>query len=300
MSYAARISAIIGKGAKLRPEHIINMSNLDPNSDCMNGSSDVCITEPIARTLQKNLKLEAKTLKDTVNESKKVLGCKTEACVVKAVEKEHPNVKYLFKAKGPMNPKSPIDSDVLDDVMARMEYNFNDFIGCKFVMRDFDTNYKYPNPLHRTNLVSVLKNSYYDSFTGKNGGKYFACIINTDLYLSRGIHWVCVVADMREQPFKLMYFNSLAKDDPDKSATETCDNARNWLETQKKCLSKAGYKSEVIMVDTKVHQKENVVCGLYVLFFILSIYNGVTLEVFTTTEVNDELMAVPFRNTIFL
>jgi|694.fasta_scaffold147139_3 hypothetical protein len=300
MSYAARITAIIGKGSKFRADHIIGMSKLNPDNDCMSGTSDVCITDREASTLKTKLKLNSTKLVDIVNESKEKLKCNSEACVVKSIEKEHPNVRYLFKAKGPLNPETSIDSDVLDDVIARMEYNYDGFVSCKFVMRDFDTNPKYPNNLHRTNLVAILNDNYFSSSTGKRGGNYFACIINTDLYLHKGIHWVCVVADMRKQPFKLMYFNSLAKDDPDKSATETRENAKRWLESQQKYLSRAGYKSEVIMVDTSQHQKENVVCGLYVLFFILSMYNGVPLEVFTHMNVDDELMAVPFRNAIFL
>jgi hypothetical protein len=302
-SIVPKINSILGSGSTWVPENILGMAKLNPNTPCMNGTSDVCIGRQEAFALKQKLGLKSNKIQDISRESKEKLGCNDELCVVNSITDEYPNVKLLFKAKGPLNPNSPLDSEVIDMVLSRMEYNYDGFVACNWAYRDFDTNEKYMsnefNKLHNTNLVSILKNKYYHSLTSKKGGNYFACVINTDKYQGRGIHWVCVVADMREQPFKLMYFNSLAKDDPDKSAITTYDNIKNWLELQQKYLAAENYKSEVIMVDNIMHQKENVVCGLYVLFFILSIYNKVPLEVFTQTEVDDELMAVPFRNAIF-
>ena len=97
-------------------------------------------------------------------------------------------------------------------------------------------------------------------------------IFNTDSHLQTGKHWLAVFIDNVNK--KVDYFDSLG-DPPNK-------NIASFLKH---------FKTYDFTINKKEHQKGNVLCGVYAVFYIIQRLKGMSFENITKRIITDKMMA---------
>jgi len=218
--------------------------------------------------------------------------CNKESCWLK--QKTHfgelpANLKDSFAPKTPIewkkNPNEWLSSVDIIKVMKQYEkaYKCFDFIGPSPI--DFDKHKLYGEcvweELCKFNLKDEIKK-----------GKYkIGIIYNTDPHYRSGQHWISMFINIKKKI--IFYFDSTG--DP---APKEVDNFINKVKDQGASLSpKINFK-----IDSSYghkHQKKNSECGVYSLFFIVSMLKDtLSTEYLKTHRINDEEIS-KFRKIYF-
>lgn len=230
---------------------------------------------------------------EIVENAKKITNCDSEICVLKNKKFEEfigpvvaDNIlETRFKPEGPSHSTEWLNNDNIDYVLNQWTKIYPGFLHVPFHMMDFDE--------HQTRLASLdLGNEY------KNGTKKMGCVINTDKSTGRGIHWLCVFADLSDEKsdgyWTLEHFDS-AGDYPKRSL-------HAWLNKQRATIADKHPAKRIEVVDvTKSNQlqRSTTECGVFSLWYILSRLNGIPFSYFAQpSAINDDMM-YKFRKFLF-
>jgi len=223
-----------------------------------------------------------------ITAAKKETNCDSESCVLTSdfikkklgnsvVEKE---LETRFKPKGPYDNNEWLDNFNIDCVLKQNMQKYPDFCAIPFQMIDFE---KKKTELATIDLPDKIK----------NGCKYMAVVLNTDISSGKGKHWFAIFMDFSGDPYTLEYFNS--------SGNLPLHQIRTWQLATKKILEKAmNIKVECIIVSPNEIQKSDSECGVFCLWFILSRLEGHSVTEFKNVNMgpSDKLMQ-KFRKALF-
>lgn len=296
----------VSGGAEMSENEVLNTKLND--SECselvdIGKSGGVCLSKKSLKALADVVHVSDEDPKKVIEHAKKKYNCDTELCVAKKAVRDVFNdelkqdIVTRFKTIGPRdNPKKFLNNFDIDGVLLRWMREFKDFMACPFAMRDFDSTHETFSTL---SLPDVYKGDYAidTGITGtiKRKNKTFACVLNTDYSTGRGKHWVAVFVDMRDAANAMIfYFNSVGNK-PFKEIVIWEERTRAEM-----LASKLFENVKIINVTTVAHQKENVVCGIYSLYFIRRMLEGTPYTFFMdeNNTVSDATMD-KFRRYLF-
>lgn len=272
-------------------------------NDCTDPNAVICSSGSLVKEIAQNYSIDKTDPQEVIEEAKKKTKCDSEVCVVKKTSNRSSIAKRelleRFKNTGPKTEDNTwLNNHNIDGVLLRWMLEFPDFMACPFAMRDFD---KTMEPFSQLKLPDVYTGEYAVDLgipgSKVRKAKIFACVLNTDVSTGPGIHWVAVVVDMRTETPHIFYFNS--------TGNKAFKEIRTWQARTAKELkdSKLFNKDPVIKDVTEVqHQKENVVCGLYSLYFIRYMLTHKTEDYEFFTNPNNEIVdnsMNEFRRMVF-
>lgn len=286
----------------------INLLTKTTCSECKN-ESNICSSEQVISKIYNEITGKPPPEKHkALDELKEITKCTSESCVLtktkddisdetlEIVEKELSN---KFKPRGPRNTKQLLSNIDIDYILQSWAGVYEKFYPCPFAMIDFPY---YQCDLRAIDLrrLTTPGTKYFNKALNKNihsPFNTFGCVLNTDYHNGRGIHWICIFADMRNpKKWSIEFFNS--------SGNSPHKNITNWIFRQIHELSEF-YKKLNINLEvyhpnptTLTHQTDNHSCGPYCLYYIRSRLDGVPYTYFTKNKVNDKY-AVEFRKHLF-
>lgn len=212
-----------------------------------------------------------------VEEAKQALGCQTERCVVEsdafieAAGKSSASKQLAvnFKVIGPTDT-SLLNNVNIDTTLKQWAAKFIDFYAFDFNMRDFKK--------ARASLATTKASDLY-----KKGFRTFGCVINSDVYSGRGIHWMAIFGDMRGDEWTVEFFNS--------SGNEPAAEFADYLVSAAADLTAAfpTHKTKIFKATGVEHQKTITECGVYALYYIWARLNNTPPDYFTHNVVTDVL-----------
>jgi hypothetical protein len=247
--------------------------------------SEVCSSQD-ALNIMKNL-IDAPHIenpKEIVEETKKKTDCDSEKCIITSSlfrSNSSPNLINSelnnYKVKGPTNVDW-LSNIHIDATLDSWTKKFNDFYHCDFSMVDYNTK---GDQLAISNLAEIYEEGY----------KTFGCVINTDKYTGKGVHWMALFVDMRDdKKCTIEFFNS--------SGNSPQVNYVEWLVRTKNQLESIHKEVEIIKVCRIRHQNSKTECGVYSLFYIWARLNGYPASYFMENIIDDKLM-MEFRLHLF-
>jgi Ulp1 family protease len=114
-------------------------------------------------------------------------------------------------------------------------------------------------------------------------------VFNLDTHDKGGSHWVALYLDMNKQ--YIYYFDSCGDEVP--------DEVKVLMSRMKKECDSMGYRMKLMNNVGMQHQHGNTECGIYVLYFIITMLEGVhSPRFFKTHKVPDREMEM-FRDIYF-
>ena len=188
-----------------------------------------------------------------------------------------PKQPELWKRK----PNEWLTSVDILNVMKQYEatYKSFEFMGPSPI--DFDTHKLYGECVWEELCKFTLKEQM------KRGKSKIGVIFNLDKHTQPGSHWVALFVDMNKQ--EIYYFDSYA----DKPPTEI----EKLVERIQKESSGFGLKYKFIE-NKRRHQWSNSECGMYCLYFIITLLKGSKFNKFEKKRVDDKFMK-KLRNIYF-
>jgi len=191
--------------------------------------------------------------------------CKRESCWLKHLIENNLNnelLQYTFAPKSPYSwkkkPTTWLNSLDIENVMMQYERQYSnfEFIGPSPI--DYNTKKLYGecvwNELCNFNLKKTIE---------KKKNK-IGIVFNTDPHYMDGSHWISMFIDITKQ--KIYFFDSVG-DLPPKQIF-------NFVKTITKQGLKINKKFKFIMNHPIEHQEKNTECGMYSLFFIITMLEG--------------------------
>lgn len=185
---------------------------------------------------------------------------------------------YTFAPNKPRewkkNPNEWLSSLEIIDVMKQYEnaYPSFTFIGPSPI--DYDTHKLYGEcvweELCKFNLKSHLT----------NGKTKIGIVFNTDPHYLEGSHWFAVFIDCKKG--EIYYFDSYG-DEPE---TQIIKLVNTIIEQSKKIQD----KPYTFMVNNKRHQYSDSECGMYSLYFIITMLKGMSWSSFNKNRIPDKKM----------
>lgn len=248
------------------------------------GDKEVCSGTDMIQAMKRFLSEVGKPIPkhatEVVEKVKEVTKCDSEACIYKSspfVQKIGPVVatdvaKQIFKPEGPAHTDGLLSNFNIDEVLEQFATKYPGFLHIPFQMRDFQEKQR---ELATTDFAAEYK----------RGMKTFGCVLNTDWYSGKGIHWYCIFGDFTSEPFTLEYYNT--------SGNNANYETKKWLsETKYKLAHDLGKQVNEIQVLNRAIQKNDVDCGVYCLHYIWSRLEGFPYSAFAdpATAPNDDLM----------
>jgi len=222
------------------------------------------LTDPITKTNPYELWVE---LKD------RLTLCSKEECWLKQIEdielRENINT-HIFAPKQPPEWKDDKNAwltnfDIMD-VLEQYEDKYKNFklIGTTFI--DFDSKMKRSNYCVEEELCKFSLKQHIDNKITKIG-----IVFNLDKHTERGSHWVSMFIDIKEK--FIFYFDSAANKTPVEMVRLV-----NRIKEQGKQLKKPIYFKYYENYPLE-HQMGNTECGMYSLFFTITMITGKTDDV---------------------
>ena len=227
-------------------------------------------------------KIEDNDSKEIWNKLKGFMGnvCDSESCWLKQkFIKNNLNselLHYTFSPNAPgswkSNPNTWLSSIDIEKVMKQYEMKYKNF---KFIGPspiDFDTKKLYGecvwDELCKLNIKKMLN----------KGVNLIGIIFNTDPHYLEGSHWISLFINLKLN--KIFFFDSVG------------DPAPEEINVLVKRLIKQGIniKRNIVYDSTEgvEHQKKNTECGIYSLYFIIKMIEGINFNNFKTNIIRDE------------
>lgn len=286
---------------------------------------DVCSSDMLLQRLKQLLKthyrINSTGKHDIINKAKQVTKCATESCVLSKPEIvksigysiiKH-ELNENFKPAGPALDKNALLNNFnIDEVLDQFAKTYPEFYHIPFQMIDFAENSTsdiellntYNNSINDFALLKHKKDTNLATIDiiekYNNGYRTFGVVLNTDVSSGPGKHWFCIFIDLRhlsndesksdKNYGKILYFNS--------SGNLPLHPVFSWLSDTKMKLMVIDKKIEIIRVATHRLQADDVSCGIWCLYFIYSMLNGVSYIKFQPGQVSDQLM-YEFRKHFF-
>ena len=224
----------------------------------------------------------------------KISDCKSEYCwltvqdiVHKLKSEEVEEFKEQFKPKMPEDwknePNKWLNTNDIDKVMEQYEKYDDEFTYLGAHPIDAQK-CSVSQEVCKINIKNLLK---------KNKNK-IGIIFNTDYSTGPGEHWVSFYGDLkgrnRKKKPSLYFFDSVA-DKPQKEIYELVDRL-------KKQGKRNGIKLDFFYNDIQ-HQKKNTECGIYSLYFLISMLHNVDFKKFIKKIKRDDFME-KYRKIFYL
>jgi len=276
----------------------LNNGGSPMNNSCLNRK----LLEKIGGILNKNpncdsidCKCETGLLHDNICQNmSKISDCNSEQCwitvqeiVNNLKENEIDEFKEHFKPQMPdswdSEPNKWLNTEDIDNVMLQYEKAF----------KDFEYLGAHPIDAEKCSVSQeVCKINLKD--LKKKGKEKIGIIFNTDYSTGPGEHWVSFYVDLigrnRKKKPGIYYFDSVA-DKPQKEIFHLA----NRLKKQGKRI---GIDLDFFYNDIQ-HQKKDTECGIYSLYFIISMMNNINFKDFVKKIKNDEFME-KYRKIFYL
>lgn len=266
---------------------------------------------------------DPKIRKEILEESKKITKCDTERCILESDEfiKEagrtgiETELLNKFKISGPTDTSLLNDKNI-DITLKQWEMRFNDpeeirrmqehinslrgkypiqrisrFYAFNFNMRNFE---EYGDSLATVDIADLYRSGY----------RSFGCVINTDVYSGRGIHWMALFGDMRDVSgsgkWTVEFYNSSGNPPQREFADwllKTRDRMNDIIAENK---GKPGIpdSAEIIIATKKAHQFSKTECGVYALYYIWARLNGIPYTYFAENDIPD-ILCFELRQHLF-
>jgi hypothetical protein len=232
---------------------------------------DTCLTGEILNDIKKSFnagnpdrKIKSANPKIILKMLKKHTDCNDENCWLNPLPDKGNILKSIFRPKLPEEWKTNKNEwlsnyDIMKVIKQYEQSNAEfEFIGPTFI--DFAS---YDDTSTGQCVEKDLCNFDLNAYVEKGKTK-IGIIFNLDKHDQSGSHWVSMFIDI-EQKF-IFYFNSTGEKIP-KEITQLV----NKISEQSKTKYGKGFK---IHYNNLEHQKENTECGMYSLFFIISLVTG--------------------------
>tara|TARA_Y100000992_G_C21211705_1_gene465798 strand:- start:208 stop:1113 length:906 start_codon:yes stop_codon:yes gene_type:complete len=218
---------------------------------------------PDKKILKRNKNIIWRELKKYMSDS-----CNHEMCWIdKTIDSESTKEKLkneLFVPTMPKswkeNPSEWLSSVEISDVMKQYEDKYDDFLFIGPSPIDFDSVNTYNTTSKEICVWPELCNFNISEHINNNIKK-FGFIFNTDKHYKGGSHWISMYLDLKK---KVLFFFDSAGNKPPRQIVKLID----------KIISQCKDNNKHIRQDTnypKVHQRRNTECGMYCLYFIISI-----------------------------
>lgn len=261
--------------------------NCSPEVDNQKISSDTCITSNVLRTIQQQYNTAYPTNKITQkepikawNELKQRLRCEKDECFLKQIKNTSVREELkekLFAPKHPeewkSNPKEWLSNYDIMKVMRQYEKTYPEFKLIGPTTIDFDTRVpEYGFKCVLEDLCQFSLQKFIDAGKTKIG-----IVFNLDKYYQSGSHWVSMFIDIPNR--FIFFFDSADNSIPHEIWTENPeDNSLvNRIIRQGKEMPSpilfTFYNNRGIN-----HQRGNTECGMYSLFFIITMLTGKTMH----------------------
>ena len=219
---------------------------------------------------------------------KKMKNCNSEACWLKheCIKNNIPEYhwKKLFAPKKPKTWKSKpnewLNNFNISDVMKQWEKKYDDFLFIGPSPIDYDTN------LGNNCVTDELCNFNLRNLINKGITKV-GIIFNLDKHNEGGSHWVTVFLNIKKK--RIFYFDSYAKTIP--------KQILKFVKTVQKQGIKEGINIKYKSIKLR-HQYGNSECGMYGLYFIITLLKNKPVSLFERKIIRDEEM-LELRNEYF-
>jgi hypothetical protein len=260
-------------------------------SKCAENQTDpdaVCSSKPTVEKIKKELKIDAKSDKDTMKIAKKILGCgNSEVCVLEKL-KDRIGFNIVlgefderFLPRGPANSEALLNNVNIDSVLKQWALLYPNFEPFEFAMIDFA---EYGHPINKINIKKLIE----------NGIDCFGLVFNTDVMSGGGKHWITSFGDMRsDKSWTVEFFNS-SGNSPTFEIVDWMSKTVIKMENVAQLNTKVSYSQ----VSALTHQQSETECGVYSLYYIYSRLNKVPHKYFAKNVIKDADM-YKFRKELF-
>jgi len=217
-------------------------------------------------------------------------GCKQEDCWLKELDDDTLRKqidKYIFAPDMPKewltNPDEWLSNFDIANVLEQYEKTYPSFKFMGPTTMDFDTRLK-----EKGGQCVEEEICKFDLKTDmKKGFKQFACVVNLDKHWQSGSHWVSLFVDVPEQV--IFYFDSAGCSSTPTEIIDLVDRIKD----QGKYL-KNPVEFEFLTNGNHDHQRGNTECGMYSIFFIITMLTG------KTPFHKDKILTMQERTDLFL
>jgi len=293
----------------LNISHEIKPTNCSPFVDGKTLDEKSCLTPEIVILLKNQynkhypteqiLSKDPREIWNTITHKMSEKGCKKDKCILKEIkdEKVRKNIeKQIFAPEQPIewetNPDEWLSNYDIFNVIHQYEETYPDFKFFGPTTIDFDTrlpelnNKCVENNLCEFDLEKDLK----------NGFQHFACVFNLDKHYQSGSHWVSIYVDIPEKI--IFYFDSAGAT----NIPPEIDVLVKRLQKQSLQLDKP-FRFKYYSNGNLQHQNGGTECGMYALFFIITMLTGKTpfykdrllsmrerIHLFTKKKIRDEVV----------
>ena len=194
------------------------------------------------------------------------------------------DINTKFKQQGTVHTKTPLSDRQVFGVLKRWRREFPRFAISEYAMSDFD---KFPH------IYNFANKSLVDC--QKHGFSRFACVLNTDKTMNGGKHWVAVFAEIKEKSdcshyCRIEYFDSLGH--------SPLESVVKWASRNINEMKQHNIKADFYYGNIK-HQRKNVECGVYCLYFIRKMLEGENIKFFRCGDLIPDDKMSEFREYIF-
>ena len=225
-----------------------------------------------------------------LNNRLSVKGCRKEKCWLNEIDNttlRKQIEKYIFAPEQPSewktNPDEWLSNYDIFNVIRQYQDTYKDFKFMGPTTIDFDT--RLPEKNNQCVEDEICE---FDLKTDmKKGIQHFACVFNLDKHDQSGSHWVSMFIDIPEKI--IFYFDSAGADDVPKEINVLVER----LQKQAGELS-SPFTFKYIDNGKLIHQNGNTECGMYSIFFVITMLTG------KTPFTEDKVMNMNERLELFL
>jgi len=189
------------------------------------------------------------------------------------------NRNNFFRPKGPSDSNKWLSNFNIEEVLKQYEDKYNDFVILGAVPRDFKTTEYCKEDYTKEHILDLIK----------KGKRRFGSVFNLDLSYQSGSHWVSMFIDINKG--QIYYIDSVGKK-PKDEFVELMDLFEEIIKSINKNIK----------IDKRIgtmdHQHKNTECGVYSIFFIVSLLNGKTFDKINKERTPDELVQ-KYRKVFF-
>lgn len=217
-------------------------------------------------------------------------GCKKEDCWLKELDDEQLRQqveKHIFAPDMPKewisNPDEWLSNFDIFNVLSQYEKTYPEFKFMGPTTMDFDTRLPEKNnqcveeELCNLNLKSVIK----------AGFKNIACVVNLDKHWQSGSHWVSIYVDTDAKI--IFYFDSAGSSHVPKEINKLVNKLKIQGKQMNPMIDFTFYTN-----GNKNHQTGDTECGMYSIFFIITMLTG------KTPFHKDHILSIQERLDLFL
>jgi hypothetical protein len=179
-------------------------------------------------------------------------------------------MKLTYRPEGPIARYEWLNTTNINDVMTQYEVQYKDFIYLGTVPIDIAELSNYGNKQFN------FKHLNFDELIKKNKIK-IGVIFNFDKHDENGSHWVAVYIDLINAT--VYYYDSYGTVPP--------DEIRKFIREFEKYIANKNIRCKY-KYNTLRYQYKGSECGVYSMWFITSMLNGIQFDTIITTSIPDE------------